>query len=224
MTTISGIHVPKDVIRLIFQASDDPASLRECSKVCKVFREIALDENFLNRLFPDAVVPRGKTIKQWVLQNIHNEKDLLKCIEHYVSKAVAETRNSYFKDYYTLTMQFIQVDLGALLSHKNRIIAVLKASNDVLPARAIPSDLIAFEPLDPGTKALSSGTVQIKNAHEDFNPQRLLGEIKTIYLKACVNKLLAPEPAYSRALSIGAAAAFTIAAVGFVFFTRSNNE
>jgi uncharacterized protein YegP (UPF0339 family) len=223
MTTISGIIVPKDVIRLIFQASDDPASLRECSKVCKVFREIALNENFLKRLFPDAVVPRGKTIEQWVLQNIHNEKDLLKCIEHYVSKAVAEKGILTLK-ITTPNDAVIQVDLGALLSHKNRIIAVLKASNDVLPARAIRSDLITFEPLDPGTQALSSGTVIIRNAHEDFNPQRLLGAIKTIHLKACVNKLLAPEPS-SRALTIGIAAAVSIAAVvGWVFFSKSNNE
>jgi hypothetical protein len=224
MTTISGINVPKDVIRLIFQASDDPASLRECSKVCKVFREIALDENFLKSLFPDVVLPRGKTIQQWLLQNIHNEKDLLKCIEYYVNKAVAE------KAILSLNIKspsdaVIQVTLGALLSHETRIIAELKTSNAVLPAREIPSDLIAFEPLDPGTKALSSGTVIIGNAHEDFNLQRLLGKIKMIYLKACVNKLLAPEPASSRALTIGVAAAVSIAAVvGWLFFSKSNNE
>ena len=90
MTTISGIIVPKDVIRLIFQASDDPASLRECSKVCKVFREIALNENILMSLFPDVVMPKGMTIQQWFLQGIHDRSDLLKCAEYYLSLAAQD--------------------------------------------------------------------------------------------------------------------------------------
>jgi hypothetical protein len=89
MTIISGINVPKDVIRLIFQ-DFDLASLRTSSKVCKVFREIALNENFLKSLFPDVVLPKGITIQQWLLQSIHNRRDLLKCMEHYLSLAAQD--------------------------------------------------------------------------------------------------------------------------------------
>jgi hypothetical protein len=86
MTIIGSLEVPNEVTCSIFRKLDH-ASLRQCSRVCKVFRELAHDENCLKSLFPDVVLPKGITIQQWFLQGIHDRNDLLKCAEHYLSLA-----------------------------------------------------------------------------------------------------------------------------------------
>jgi len=226
MTTISGIIVPKDVIRLIFQASDDPASLRECSKVCKVFREIALNENILMSLFPDVVMPKGMTIQQWFLQGIHDRSDLLKCAEYYLSLA-AQDKPIFLRISTPLNAElWISTDGTATVSETR-----VWCNKDLLPVvRASFCQQSQNYRLNRGWLS-----VILRNVGDNFDRQKLLSGIHSTLNKVDLkslralryNKLNATKPASdSRALPIGVAAALTIAAVvAFVYcFSRSNNE
>ena len=211
MAIISGINVPKDVIRSVFQ-NLDPASLRECSKVCKVFREIALNENFLKSLFPNVTLPKGMTIQQWLLQSIHNEKDLLKCLTQFAKKRGTEKEKISLK----------------LSSASGESILVNFYVCNTEPSNPIQLKIIFYyQILEPEKKELPGSSVILGNVNTDFDIQTLGAFINTHGIGKKRKQLPATKPAPSRnTFAMGAAtAALSIAAVvGRVFFSKSNNE
>jgi len=210
MAIISGITVPKEVIRLIFTKMD-PASLRVSSKVIKVFREIALDENLLKRLFPAVVLPKGMTIQQWLLQSIHSEEDLFKCLRQYMKKRGTAKEGLSLK----------------LSSSSGESILVNYHVFDAVTSNGVPKKMGFFkcQTLEADTKELPVGSVILGSVHADIDTQKLRTVIDSKMFS--YKKLPATKPAPGNNIFVmgAAAAALSIAAVvGCVFFSKSNNQ
>ncbi len=75
MTIISNVNVTKDVIGVIFEKLD-PSSLRDCSRACRVFKEVA--ERLLQKM------PR-----EWIMKNIHSQDDVLRYVAYRFKQVAA---------------------------------------------------------------------------------------------------------------------------------------
>lgn len=197
MTIISNVNVTKDVIGVIFEKLD-PSSLRDCSRACRVFKEVA--ERLLQKM------PR-----EWIMKNIHSQDDVLRYVA-YRFKQVAAGKDISFR-IKTPSGAALIMNLGyGAKAFENRTQTIIGADDVVLPAKQPMDGAFIFNPLSKGWKQLPMGSITAPNVR--FNDiGDLITSIELIYNRLCGDVSAAQkrdaEESKDSAFALGVAAATT---------------